>query len=148
MQSLSTLSIQNEMTAFISDAAKTWLTDLTKSAQSVFNTPSSLLGVINNGLTFAATTDNPPLDAITTGEKAMYASTIAGIWTAGDYLPVVITDQGVPQKGSGCSGWDPNSIGTDPTTNYQGIFKNDVLTKARICDGDDVSLAGVTFAEW
>lgn len=148
MESLSTLPIQNEMTAFISDAAHTWLTGLTKSAQLVFNSPSTLLSVINNGLTFAADTDHSPLDAITTVEKAMYASTIAGIWTAGDYLPVIITDQGVPQKGSGCSGWDPDSIGIDATTNYKGAFKNDVLTKARICDGDDVSSAGAALAKW
>ncbi|KAK3713007.1 hypothetical protein LTR37_008692 [Vermiconidia calcicola] len=137
MESLSPLPVQNSIDSYIATTAERWLDALSGAAELLFNDPAGIRDAIDKGALFAVDLDQNPSDVIDTMKKTLFASALHAVWTSGDGLsyPVIATNDGLEQDGTGCESWDPTTF-EKPDEAWIVNFQDDLVSSARICTGD------------
>lgn len=123
------------------ETAKGWLTAVRDTARGVLNDPDNTFTFIDQGKFFPGDSPNDPVDAMAFMEKNFLAAALSAVWVTGDpnehSPPVIVTSDGVPQDGTGCESWDPESFEYDGDGNAADLnFNDDVLSGALTCIGD------------
>ncbi|KAK3722536.1 hypothetical protein LTR37_002528 [Vermiconidia calcicola] len=137
MEALSPLPVQNEIAELLGNTTEKWQRTLQDMTTRVFTDPALLLSFIDNGQTFATSIATTPIDAQVAVKKALLAASLPAAWSSGSdkVMPVILTDAGRTQEGTGCRSWQlPEN--TDVTDEGGFSISEEAVTNGLICDGD------------
>ncbi|KAK3700719.1 hypothetical protein LTR37_015801 [Vermiconidia calcicola] len=137
MEALSPLPVQNNIAELLGNTTERWQTALQDMTTLVFTDPALLLSFIDDGHTFAASIDTTPIDAQVAVKKALLASVLPAAWSSGSdkLTPVILTDAGLTQEGTGCESWRLPDNDREADENAFS-FSDEASTNGFICDGD------------